>query len=148
MGPNRPVNIVSIITILPKLVKPRVMPKLKPTVEKAAVVSKNMDKKSACSVIVSINELVNTNSAEAIAITTALNILSVGMRLPNISTSSFDAITVYITTIIRAKVEVFMPPPVEAGDDPMNIKIKEKYFAGFVKSCLCTVLKPAVLVDT
>ncbi len=45
-------------------------------------------------------------------------------------------------------VQVFMPPPVEPGEAPINIRIMRKKSVGLARFCIGTVLKPAVRAVT
>ena len=47
-------------------------------------------------------------------------------------------------SIAKAKVEVLIPPPVDAGDAPTHIKNIINKIPGIVKLVISTVLKPAV----
>lgn len=47
-----------------------------------------------------------------------------------------------------AKVLVFIPPPVDAGDAPTHISMMVKKTTGILKPAISTVLKPAVRGDT
>ena len=47
-----------------------------------------------------------------------------------------------------AKVLVFIPPPVDAGDAPTHINIMVKKMTGVLNPAISTVLKPAVRGDT
>ena len=49
-----------------------------------------------------------------------------------------------ILSVANAKVVVFIPPPVEAGEAPTHIKKIINRIPGIVKSAISTVLKPAV----
>ena len=68
----------------------------------------------------------------------------IGIVLLNASTSSLFLMRDLRERNIVAKVVVFIPPPVEDGEAPMNISIIVIMIAGFVSREMSVVLNPAV----
>ena len=67
------------------------------------------------------------------------------ISLLNISILCFPFAKLKIFKVAMAKVLVFIPPPVEAGDAPIHIKKIIIINVGNVNAVMSTVLKPAVL---
>ena len=59
--------------------------------------------------------------------------------------SSYPFITLYTVAKITTKVVVFIPPPVDDGEAPININIIVRIFVTFLSIEIGTVKKPAVL---
>jgi len=60
-------------------------------------------------------------------------------------TSSLPRHRFQINKMRMAKLVVLMPPPVEPGDAPMNMRRRRRRRDGFVRLPISTVLNPAVL---
>jgi len=133
-----------IIKVFPGVVSSGVIPVLKPTVPKAEKTSKARAKKGLFSTIVIANITINIKQSEIKIIVRALRISVEGMRFPQKTTSLEPWRSAFTTPIISAKVVVLIPPPVEAGEAPINIKIKIKKREGVLKASIGNTLKPAV----
>ena len=146
-SPTLPANMVTIIIILPAIDSEEVMPMLKPTVANALMVSKMMVISGLSpSLKVSINITIKTKVAEKINMLKAFSKMVLGMlRSPNVK-FLFPLIIPHKATKIITNVEVFIPPPVEPEDAPMNIKKSKMNKVGVFNAPMSTELKPAVLV--
>jgi hypothetical protein len=134
---------VIIIKVFPVIVSSGVIPVLKPTVPKAENTSKARAKKGLFSTIVITNITINIKQSEIKMIVRALRISVEGMRFPQKTTSLEPWSSALTTPIISAKVVILIPPPVEAGAAPINIKIKIKNREGVLKDSMGSTLKPA-----
>jgi len=134
------------MVILADVPKEAVIPKLKPTVPNADTTSKIRDFLDS----VGSNIDINTMAVEITAIdknTTAKALLKEFMEISLLYTSilSFPLAKLIKFITISAKVLVFIPPPVPAGDAPTHIKNSVSKMAGVVMDIKSTLLKPAVL---
>jgi hypothetical protein len=121
--PIRPIYIDSIIILLPAKLNDEVMPTDKPTVPKAEISSNNKLRKFLSgSVIASINVEINMSEIENIAIEKALLIVSFEIECLTISTFFRPLIVLIAERRITEKVVVLIPPPVDPGDAPINIR--------------------------
>jgi hypothetical protein len=149
MVPTLPINIEAMITILPIVDNWGVTPVLKPTVEKADTCSNN---KSRLSCLGSVTDKIKTPNriyAAAKLITeNALKSVSIGIVRLSIDIIFLPRIVDTTETAMSRKVIVFIPPPVEPGDAPINIRKIIIMSVGFCSLVKSTVLNPAVRVMT
>ncbi len=153
-GPTLPANIVAIMQSLEAEFMSAVIPVVSPTVPKAETTS-NKDRINepficVCSPRKNDRSTVKTNihaSARKNMTNDSLTICW-GTERPNAITRRLffsAAITDIITT---ANVQVFMPPPVEPGDAPINIRSVSTTTEGTERPPMGRVLNPAVLAVT
>ena len=143
--PIRPMYMVSMIIDLPARLNEEVMPVDKPTVPNADISSNNkLRKLLSGSVIERINVEIKISEIENNAIEYALLIVSLEMVCFTISTFFRPLIVLIAERRITEKVVVFIPPPVEPGEAPTNIRNIIRMSTGWPKCVKSTVLKPAV----
>lgn len=141
-----PINIINIITNLLAALKFAVIPILKPTVLYAEKHSKAMLFKSF-----SLSKIDIARIAEPI--TNNDNEITAKARLTEMSEISLLYTSILVFPLAKlqklrvamAKVLVFIPPPVEAGEAPIHIKRKIIMMVEKFKAVISTVLNPAVL---
>lgn len=125
-GPNLPANMVQARISFPTLEREVVMPVVRPTVPKAEVTSNSSGRKPAFSVRVRINVTAvikiraakMTQKAFIESIMGSVRLKTTKLSLPVINPQR------EVTAI--PKVVVLIPPPVEPGDAPMNIRMITK----------------------
>lgn len=155
--PTLPKNITNMSTIFPVAESSGVMPQDNPTVPNAEKHSNKMFSKRnnpAWSAILPRSEISNTKadtimiSIPAIKMLTAFRALYVLIFRLLMMMSPFlrNPETADSNKIIKDV--VFMPPPVEPGDAPMNIRIIVPNFAAGVRAFWSIVANPAVRVVT
>jgi len=151
-GPTLPTNIVRIINIFPKLLRCGVIPVDKPTVPNAEVTSKRIFKKKfdsppARRPSATTRSIVKTTIQAKPKKKTVKTLLTMlfGMVLPKIETWGLFLNIDQKTARIIPKVTVFIPPPVDPGEAPINIKIIIKKSVGVASLPMGKVLNPAVL---
>jgi hypothetical protein len=144
--PTLPINIVNINIILLISLNELVIPKLKPTVLNAEKHSKTID-----IIFLSLSKIVIKNTEKPITIKDneitekALFIEISAISLWKISVLFLRLAILKIFKVAIAKVLVFIPPPVEAGEAPTHIK---NIINNMVEACnedISIVLNPAVL---
>jgi hypothetical protein len=150
--PTLPKSIVAIITIFPATVKPAVIPRDKPTVPKAEVVSKkSLNRLCSAFGCNSVSERVrrkklNNKTIMAFIVKMTIwkidcdEILRLKIGIPFLGFIFLNRISIRIK-----KVVTFTPPEMEPGDPPINIKgTKTICVMGCIRA-IVRVLKPAVL---
>ena len=147
--PILPVNIISEMSIFPSSGIEEVMPVDSPTVLNAEITSKRTDKNeflrskewSDSSIIVDMYITVN----ESITRVVLLVISSPLMRLCQKTISFLPLNLARIIPKITAKVVTFIPPAIDPGEPPINIKSIITVKVLSLNADMSTVLKPAVL---
>jgi len=143
--PILPIYMVRIIIVLPAKLNDEVMPVDKPTVPNADISSnKRLIKLLPGSVIASTNVEMKIREIENKAIEKALLIVSLEIVCLTISTLFLPFIVLIAERKITEKVVVFIPPPVDPGEAPTNIRNIIKISTGSPRCVKSTVLKPAV----
>ena len=121
--PILPMYMVRMIIVFPAKLKEDVIPVDKPTVPNADISSnKRLIKLLSGSVIDNINVEIKISEIENNAIEKALLMGSPEIVCFTISTFFRPLIVLKAERSITEKVVVFIPPPVEPGDAPMNIR--------------------------
>lgn len=147
-GPSLPMYMVSIIMILDGTVSSGVMPVVSPTVpiaEKHSNITSRSGSAGSRAVTATVTDTVQHKPSEMI--TNALCMISRGICLPKALASR--PVEWEISDFISAKkVVVFIPPPVEPGDAPMNISTHIMSRPAFENPEYGNVAKPAVLAVT
>ncbi|CRH75139.1 Uncharacterised protein [Chlamydia trachomatis] len=110
--------------------------------------NKIIKKSVPLSVIVSRMEMIETMNTPMNVTDNALKIVSLTMRWRNKTTSPFPLICDQTVPTSVANVVVLIPPPVDPGEAPTNIKKMMSSNVGWVKSGIFNVLEPAVLGET
>ena len=153
-GPARPINMMNVIISLPSVDNFGVTPVDKPTVPKADITSKVNSKKlpltSVCecspnSVIESNITPIRTTINEVKVTADALDTTSEDTKRLNSSNLSLPRNAAQNAPNWIEKLVVFIPPPQEVGEAPMNIKMNTNMSVALVKRPVSSVLKPAVL---
>lgn len=147
-GPSLPIYMVIIRNSFPEAVSPGVKPVESPTVPKAEVVSKSRFKKGPGWVISRKKVIVIIKNKLRVIMGIVLSVLSgFTARLKKLT----EPLEVNLEIIFLKKIAavvVFIPPAVEPGDPPMNIRpIRTKRVAG-ERLAVGMVLKPAVRLVT
>jgi hypothetical protein len=86
-----------------------------------------------------------TEKAEAKMMEMVRLMISLGIVRLKIFTSSLPFNRFQIINKRRAALVVLIPPPVEPGEAPMNMRTMRRRSVALVKSPISTVLKPQVL---
>lgn len=144
-GPILPIYIRSIIRNFPAIVKWGVIPVDNPTVPKAETASNSKERKDLSS---NISKRRKRKENAIVALTTrarALYTTELGMVLLKVSMSSLPLKMLFRERRRIANVEVFIPPPVEPGEAPMNIRKIIIVRVTVEREDMDIVLKPAVL---
>jgi len=153
-GPTRPANIIRIIAIFCMSFILAVIPMDRPTVPNADTVSKRYSTKK-CLLFKGGNvlSLPHNKSMDVMRVMKKAdaNIMvmvrvrtSTGIVLLKTFTSSCPFSLFQIIRMRRAKLVVLIPPPVEPGEAPINIRIIMTRIVALVNWPISTVLKPAV----
>ncbi|MNG03990.1 hypothetical protein D3C84_870940 [compost metagenome] len=129
---------------MPKSDSVGVIPVDKPTVPNAEVASNSNRRNSRSSVAESSIVTVMTSSSEIIVMVNALKIRSRARRYLNSTISSLPRIIAMTAPISVVNVVVLMPPPVEPGDAPINIRMTMKKIVACRMTPISIVLAPAV----
>jgi len=151
-GPKRPANIVRVIQNLLNVFSPLVIPVESPTVPKADTTSKNALTKFPPSfpisekVIMIVKTNIHKNARKKI--TRASLIIRRGIDLEKSIVRRLFLNIAYTEAPTTAKVDVFIPPPVDPGEAPINIRKIKDISEGTVKLAVETVLNPAVRLVT
>ena len=111
----------------------------------AEAVSNRAERTGTFSTLLIIIPLVRNNVMYISAIVAALRTVSVPILLPKKWVSSFFLKTENAEENSTAIVVVFMPPAVDPGEPPINIRIMVNTRPASLKAARFTVLKPAVL---
>jgi hypothetical protein len=136
---------VRMIIVFPAKLKEDVIPVDKPTVPNADISSnKRLIKLLSGSVIDNINVEIKISEIENNAIEKALLMVSPEIVCFTISTFFRPLIVLKAERSITEKVVVLIPPPVEPGDAPMNIRNIMKIRTGWPRWVKSTELNPAV----
>lgn len=93
------------------------------------------------------NVAMHTTPPERIVIMLAFDRTDLGMLLRN-EESGFLANTLFVASNNTKNVLVLIPPPVDPGEAPINIKMQRTNNPALVKLPIGYVEKPAVLADT
>lgn len=126
-----------------------VIPLLNPTVLKADIHSKQISRKFLSESKIAIQPIEkDITSIERSIIANALLTETSGISLLYISRRDLPFATLMMFSTAMAKVLVFIPPPVEAGEAPIHISDIKIRTVGMLKIAVSTVLNPAVLVVT
>ena len=145
-GPNLPKNIIIVSTALPKTLKYGVMPRLKPTVPNALKDSNIKDSRAMFGSKIVNKKVIDTIQITEIRITAKARLAtSLAILLPAKFISSVPFIMPIKDNIMMPNVVVLIPPAVEPGEPPINIKIMVMKRVGIVKPFKSNVLYPAVL---
>ena len=122
-----------------------VIPVERPTVPNADISSKSRARKLLSgSVIESTNVEIKISEMENKAIEYALLIVSLEMVCLTISTFLRPLMVLMAERRITENVVVFIPPPVEPGDAPINMRNIIKISTGWPRCVKSTELNPAV----
>ena len=127
------------------MLKLGVIPSESPTVPIAEAVSNMAERTGTFSTLLIIIPLVRNNVMYISEIVAALRTVSVPILLPKKWVSSFFLKTENAEENSTAIVVVFMPPAVDPGEPPINIRIMVNTRPASLKAARFTVLKPAVL---
>ena len=128
--------------------KSGVIPVERPTVPAAETTSTNTSIKVKLGSTIRIKSvLVVMTIIAKVKILKALIILSAGIRRLKAVTGVFVAIPLILWIIVK-NVVVLIPPPVDPGDAPINIKTDKTSNPACVKLPIGTVEKPAVRAET
>ena len=149
-GPTRPANIISITISLDTKLSRGVMLHDRPTVAIALVVSNSTSSNGWDSSIENDSTAVDISTIRSIIrnIDMARSVSESGSALRPMRTWPRPRICENTSAASTATVVVFTPPPVEAGDAPMNMNMVVISLLG---ACICSwsiVAKPAVRVVT
>src|SRR4030043_732274 len=125
-APNLPKNINKITVILPPTERNGVTPLDNPTVPKAETASNNKSKKGEFSKKVKSSTQKKIKNIEKIKITIARFNTVKGISFLNSSILFLPRITDQTPAKRTARVVVLIPPPVEPGEAPINIKNRIK----------------------
>ena len=143
--PILPIYIERIIMLFPASDKDDVIPVDKPTVPNAEISSKSKSTRFLSgSVTDRKNVEIKIREIEKRAIEYALLIVLFEMVCLTISTFCFPFIVLIAERSNTENVVVLIPPPVDPGDAPMNIRNIIKNITGCPKLLKSTVLNPAV----
>ena len=147
--PTLPININSIINIFPKILRFGLPPILSPTVAIADTTSNPTSSKLKSGSVIDIIRVPIKNRATPIKnipndFFTVVSLI----LLSHTSISCFSNINDFTVNINVAIVVVFTPPPVDAGDAPININIIIKNILFSLIAAKSIVLNPAVLSVT
>ena len=135
-------------TNLLKILNPEVIPAERPTVPAAETTSTNTSINVSFGSAIKIKSvLVVITIIAKVKILKALIILSAGIRRLKAVTGVFVAIPLILRIMVK-KVVVLIPPPVDPGDAPINIKTDKTSNPACVKLPIGTVQKPAVRAET
>lgn len=148
MAPTRPINIINIMSDFDKFESMPVIPVVKPTVAKAETVSKIMSKMEmllVASTIAMIAVTIETKKNANIVSEKALYTVNFSTLCLKMTVSSYPLMTLRSVAKITTSVVVLIPPPVDADDAPMNIKITVKSFVSVFSCPIGTEKNPAVL---
>ena len=139
---------VIIINIFPKAVSPGVKPVERPTVPKAEVVSKRRFKKGSFSIISRKKVTLIIKNKLRVIMGIVLSVLSgFTVRLKKLTSPLEGNLEIRFLKKI-ATVVVFIPPAVEPGDPPINIRLIRTKRVAWERLAMGIVLKPAVLLVT
>ena len=139
--PILPIYMVKIIIDLPAKLSEEVIPVDNPTVPNAEISSKSRLRKLLfVSVIDNAKVEININEIENSAIENALLMVSFEIVCLTISTFFRPLIVLIAERRITEKVVVLIPPPVEPGDAPTNIRNIMKISTGCPRWVKSTVL--------
>jgi len=147
-APRRPKNIRIVITIFPERDKKGVIPRESPTVPNAETASKEISIRECTSEKLSMIIQPITKTMEKRKITIDRFSTVNGIFFLNNSTRFLPLMTDQTPATRIPAVVVFIPPPVEPGDAPINIRIMKKRAVGMEIAAVSKVLNPAVLVVT
>ena len=147
--PTLPQYIRKIIISLEAVSRSRVMPVVIPTVPIAETTSKITSESSSegwkalIRMMPARARLIFVKATEE-----ALPIASFSSLLPKMPFDSLLRIPLTVEIKITAKVVVFIPPAVEPGEPPMNIRNVVRILPAGESEAVSTLLKPAVLAVT
>ena len=144
--PTLPQYIRKIITILEAATRSRVMPVVIPTVPIAEETSKIISEMPRLGWNEQIR-MMPTSASEMFVKATelALWMASSSRRLPKIPFDCLRRIPLKVEMAITASVVVFIPPAVEPGEPPINIRNTVSILLAGESAAVSVVLKPAVL---
>ncbi len=144
-GPSLPIYIIKIETILDPVERSGVMPVERPTVANALVISNRILVRliPGSKIEIKSDEAIMADKARN-AITAAFLNASFGIAYRNAFSFLFVAAE-NMPLKMTKNVVVFIPPPVDPGEAPMNIKIITAKRPAFEKPSRENVAKPAVL---
>src|SRR5699024_2672589 len=145
--PTLPININNIINIFPKTLRFGLPPILSPTVAIADTTSNSTSSKLKSGSVIDIIRVPITTIVIPIKNipNDFLTVVSLILLLQT-SISCFSNINDFTVNINVAIVVVFIPPPVEAGDAPININIIITNILLSLIAAKSIVLNPAVLI--
>jgi hypothetical protein len=136
---------VKMIIDLPAKLREEVIPVDNPTVPKAEISSKRRPRKLLSGSVTDKAKVeINLSEIEKRAIEYALLIVSPEIVCLTISTFFLPFIVLMADRRITEKVVVLIPPPVDPGEAPTNIRNIMKIRIGCPKRVKSTVLYPAV----
>ena len=147
--PTLPQYIRNIITIRDAVMSSRVIPVVIPTVPIADETSKIISEMLSSGWSAQIRTMPIRASVRFVNATElALWIASFSRRLPKIPLDCLRVIPLKVEIAITARVVVFIPPAVEPGEPPINIRITVSILLAGERAAVSVVLKPAVLAVT
>ena len=147
--PTRPTIIVAIINNLPSEDSCEVVAVVMPRVENADIVSKKISAKRRFFSVISKPKVVSIiHPMLKATIANALYTSSVGIRRPLILVEISPVKAAFTVAIIMAKVVIFIPLPVDPGEDPMSPKIMIINIVASWKAGAGNNRRPALFMDT